>query len=757
MKPTLLPRIHAAGLAAISLTTLLPADTLFRSGGGDWEDTLPAWGTASGGPYTADIWDNAAPDSAVLEGIGGVLDLTAPITANSITFDAIGFSLENGSLSFGGTTPTVTTHADGTINSPIDGGTLLKNGAGRLTLGGGMNLTDRLTLAEGTTAFTGASDYIAGTNSPLWVGSGAGSRAVLELQSTGLVSLGASLASSRMEVGRGSGVSGAVYQDSGDLRIGSTNSYGYVAVGVAGGYGYYRLDGGTIDVGPGNGRLGLIVGDSGGALGVWEQTGGEATFSRYVVFGNGSGAVRGEGTLTGGTFNQTLAGNYILVGDDGDGQLNLGTLAGGDALISTAARTKIGEADNTANGHLNLNSGTLRFTHSAGGINADPDGRDTPGRELALALNGATIQSAADNIKLIWGDNDAPLSTRLYNGGITIDTQGYDALIETSIDSPTGNGVYIDTTFSATATGAGGAGFIGVPQVEVSGGSGSGAQVKAEVDQATGTITGFVVVNPGQGYQAGDTLTFTLNGGGASTAADPYSYTLGAGDLQANGGGSLTKIGTGNLTFTAANGYTGDTIISAGTVTLAGLGSIDQSARIVVGDTVSSGAALDVTTKTGGFTVGSAQLLAGYGTVLGDTTLDSGAVLAPGMSIGTLSFADDLALNSGSVWEVEIGGTGVADFDQLLVSGQLTAGGTIAVSLVNLFAPTAGDSFSIASFDSLVDAGYDFDFSAASLDAGLSWDTQLFGSTGTIGVIPEPGSAWLLLLPACMALCRRVR
>ena len=47
-------------------------------------------------------------------------------------------------------------------------------------------------------------------------------------------------------------------------------------------------------------------------------------------------------------------------------------------------------------------------------------------------------------------------------------------------------------------------------------------------------------------------------------------------------------------------------------------------------------------------------------------------------------------------------------------------------------------------FGSFANNGYTFDFSHAALPAGLTWDTAAFATTGSIGVVPEPGTLALL-------------
>src|SRR5690606_4636205 len=123
------------------------------------------------------------------------------------------------------------------------------------------------------------------------------------------------------------------------------------------------------------------------------------------------------------------------------------------------------------------------------------------------------------------------------------------------------------------------------------------------------------------------------------------------------GTGALAKAGAGTLVMTGNWTHTGGTTLELGT--LAVNGSITGSVTVEAGGT-----------------------LAGSGT-LGDTVVASGGILAPGSSVGTLTVSGDLALNSGSILEFELGTPGsVADpaagvSDRMAVSGDLTLDGTL--------------------------------------------------------------------------------
>ena len=138
--------------------------------------------------------------------------------------------------------------------------------------------------------------------------------------------------------------------------------------------------------------------------------------------------------------------------------------------------------------------------------------------------------------------------------------------------------------------------------------------------------------------------------------------------------GGLTKQGAGRLTLASTNTYSGDTVISAGTLKLGAALSISNTPLIAV----ASGATCDVTSVTG-FTVYPAQTLAGSGTVAGNVILQG--ALAPGgtNAVGALRVTSALTLQSGAALKWDHNG---ATADVVNVSGTLTlpANATVNVS-----------------------------------------------------------------------------
>ncbi|WP_208511722.1 autotransporter-associated beta strand repeat-containing protein [Variovorax paradoxus] len=160
----------------------------------------------------------------------------------------------------------------------------------------------------------------------------------------------------------------------------------------------------------------------------------------------------------------------------------------------------------------------------------------------------------------------------------------------------------------------------------------------------------------------------TLDGAG-DIALGAKALTLGglngnatlSGAIDGNGG-SIVKVGSGTLTLTGANTYTGGTTVGAGTL------SVNNK----------SGSA----TGTGAVQVQSGATLAGSGSIAGAVTIDKGGILAAGNSPGTLTLGA-LTLAGGSTLNYELGQAGVpggALNDLINVTGNLNLDGTLNIA-----------------------------------------------------------------------------
>jgi fibronectin-binding autotransporter adhesin len=252
-------------------------------------------------------------------------------------------------------------------------------------------------------------------------------------------------------------------------------------------------------------------------------------------------------------------------------------------------------------------------------------------------------------------------------------------------------------------------------------------------DQATVSLT----ISTGASL-AGD-LTLNTSQGTTNNVGDVFL------DGVFSGAGGLVKIGTGTsgkIVLRGANTYTGNTTISTGTLRLGTGGSIANSGTI----SVASGAVFDTNA---GLSLAAAQWLQGSGSVLGNVS--SLGTIAPGVSgsAGTLSFASNLSLDSGSLMSYGLSGTnttaGGGINDLSAVTGNLSIDGTLNVSEIGVgsfLSATQGNSWRLFTYSgTLTNNGLSLG-TVPTLSSGLSFavDTSTPSEVNLI-VVPEPAAA----------------
>ncbi|HTY88372.1 MAG TPA: autotransporter-associated beta strand repeat-containing protein [Candidatus Acidoferrum sp.] len=142
-----------------------------------------------------------------------------------------------------------------------------------------------------------------------------------------------------------------------------------------------------------------------------------------------------------------------------------------------------------------------------------------------------------------------------------------------------------------------------------------------------------------------------------------------------DGGGAfgLTKSGNGILALTAAETYTGPTLVSNGTLQVNG--SLDPASAV---------------------TVSSNGVIAGTGTINGPVTIAPYGALSPGASIGTLTINNNLTLNGNLLIEINKSLAPSQSNDVTSVSGTIASSGAGTLTVSNL-GPTVvtGDKFTL--------------------------------------------------------------
>ncbi|MEQ1904132.1 MAG: PEP-CTERM sorting domain-containing protein [Pirellulaceae bacterium] len=158
--------------------------------------------------------------------------------------------------------------------------------------------------------------------------------------------------------------------------------------------------------------------------------------------------------------------------------------------------------------------------------------------------------------------------------------------------------------------------------------------------------------------------------------------------------------------------------------------------------------------------------VSGAGSFVGEGTVFLEGDLRPGNSPGTMSFGGDLVLSSSASTMIELGGLGLADFDRLLIGGDLFLGDSslnvflwdsfvLGSNMQFLFADVDGDLF--GQFNGLSEGSLVGNFGGT--DLFITYEG--FGGNQGIGLftaaVPEPSSVALISLLGCSIAYRRRR
>ncbi|GGA77531.1 hypothetical protein GCM10011491_00850 [Brucella endophytica] len=185
-------------------------------------------------------------------------------------------------------------------------------------------------------------------------------------------------------------------------------------------------------------------------------------------------------------------------------------------------------------------------------------------------------------------------------------------------------------------------------------------------------------------------------------------------DQQISGAGALSKRGDGTLVLSAANSYTGGTIVENGVLKAGVAGAFVNNTAYAV-----NGGTLDLN----GFDL-TMSLLTGAGTVkTGGAALGIGTLTPDGDDIGTLTVDGDLTLGAGSTYIANIAPDGTGD--KLAVTGKATLeGGDVYISkLAGNYMP--GQRYTILTADGGVAGAFgNLSQNMPFVDLGLTYDPR---------------------------------
>jgi autotransporter-associated beta strand protein len=215
-----------------------------------------------------------------------------------------------------------------------------------------------------------------------------------------------------------------------------------------------------------------------------------------------------------------------------------------------------------------------------------------------------------------------------------------------------------------------------------------------------------------------------------TNASDVCGFNIGGTSLAVSnvisGLGSLVKFGASPLYLAAANTYTGNTVVSNGSLALIATGTIATSPTI----TLMSGGTLDVSARVDQtLTLAAGQTLQGGGTVNGTLAVGTGSTNAPGTSAatGTLTVTTNATLGGTALFKLN----GTTN-DVLAVGKALTYGGALVLN--NISTPlVANNSFKLFNAGSYSGA-FSSIVTEPPLAAGLGWNTNNLVVNGTISV-----------------------
>ncbi|WP_213580813.1 fibronectin-binding autotransporter adhesin ShdA [Salmonella enterica] len=447
---------------------------------------------------------------------------------------------------------------------------------------------------------------------------------------------------------------------------------------------------------------------------------------------SGDNTYSGGTTITGGTLTADYADSLGSGDIDNSGVLKVGegdlenTLSGSGSLVKTGTGELTLSGNNTYSGGTTITGGTLTADH------ADSLGTGTIANNGVLQVGEGELENTLSGTGSLvkTGTGELTLSgDNTYSGGTTID----------------GGTLTADHADSLGTGAIANSGVLQVGEGELENTlSGSGSLVK--------TGTGELTLSGDNDYSGGTTIDDGVliadhaDSLGTGAVANNGVLQVGEGELKntLSGTGSLVKIGTGELTLSGDNTYSGGTTIDDGVLIAANVnalsgGDVDNSGTLML-DANGAFELANITTHTGATTA----LAAG-------STLDAG----------------QLTQEDGSTLSIDLG---AATDDAVITADSVTLGGTLNVtgigSVTDSWTPEAytytlidSDSAITSDFDDLTIAGMnreDVDFLTIDgkvdeadnthydLTASLSWyadrDNATTDAHGTFTLSDPDGS-----------------
>ncbi|HBJ7583702.1 TPA: fibronectin-binding autotransporter adhesin ShdA [Salmonella enterica subsp. enterica serovar Infantis] len=428
----------------------------------------------------------------------------------------------------------------------------------------------------------------------------------------------------------------------------------------------------------------------------------------------GANNYSGGTTISGGTLTADHADSLGSGDIDNSGVLQVGegelenTLFGSGSLVKTGTGELTLSGDNTYSGGTTISDGTLTADHADSlgtGAVANSGVLQVGEGELENTLSGSGSLVKTGTGKLTLGGDNS------YSGGTTI----------------TGGTLTADHADSLETGAIANSGVFKVGEGELKNTlSGSGSLVK--------TGTGELTLSGDNSYSGGTTIiggTLTADHAdslGTGAVANSGVLQVGEGELEntLSGSGSLVKTGTGELTLSGDNTYSGGTTITGGTLMAdhadsLGTGAIANSGVLQVGEgeleNMLSGSGSLVKTGTGELT------LSGDNSYSGATTITDGTLIAANVN----------ALGSGNI---DNSGTLMLDAEGEFNLANVATQSGATTELAR------GTTLNVDSLTQQADSTLNIDLSKANGESAITADSVTLGGTLNVTGIGSVTDSW---------------
>ena len=399
--------------------------------------------------------------------------------------------------------------------------------------------------------------------------------------------------------------------------------------------------------------------------------GGITTAGSGTLFVNGSNSFTGVTTVGAGTLK---IGNLTALGIGLTAQVAVaGTLDFNGYSITNPIVNKglSGTLKNTGAAVDLTGMGVATLSSASRTITLDGTGDMTFGQQITHGGTGG--YSLVKN-----GSNKVTLSGTVANflAGLTVNS-GTMVLAKTNV-----NAVNVNSTVSGGTLQLAGAGGDQI-------GNGNSVSVNGGVFDVNGRSETIANLNlAGTGISGSGALV--NNGSTNSTLTSAVTLTADASiggstnitllNAVTGTGFALTKVGNGTLTLNVASTYSGGTVISGGTLSLASGVTLPNSSSF----SISNGATFDVSAS--GITLSGSQSLLGSGLVHGALATSAGSPVYVGGNgtVGTLTFDNSLNLNAGGLIYFDLSTSASSGNDKVLANNlTLSSSDTIHISAIS--------------------------------------------------------------------------